>query len=107
MDYPLPDPQPQLQDRVFGPGDLVAGRLDKRFRSPLADRDVHQVTTGHLGNSSPRVLCGVLDGLTPAAFSPDGKTLAVTDGSNSHLLDAGGGHATVFLARGRTLDWRA
>jgi hypothetical protein len=105
-DYLLPDDKPQLQDRVLGPGDLVAGRVDRQFSSPLGGRTIHQVATGHVGESNTTVLCGLVDDLSPAAFSPDGKTLAVIDGANSDLLDAGGGHAGVFLVRGRVLDWR-
>jgi hypothetical protein len=106
-DYQLPDQRPGIQDRVLGPGDRVAGRLDRRFTSPLADRMVHQVVAGKIGQDSTRVLCGALDDLLPAAISPDGKTVALTDGTNSHALDMGGGHSTVFLLRGRVLDWRA
>jgi hypothetical protein len=105
-DYKLPDDRPQLQDRVLGPGDQVAGRLDHRFRSPLVDRTVHEVTTGHLGQGGTKAVCAVLDDLTPTAFSPDGRTLAVADGSSSYLLDPAGGHGVVFLLRGRVLDWR-
>jgi hypothetical protein len=106
-DYPLPDDRPRLPDRVLGPGDRVAGRLDRRFKSPITDRTVHQVVAGRLGQDGTSVLCGVLDDLAPAAYSPDGKSLALTDGTNSSVLDAGGGHSTVFLLRGRVLDWRA
>ena len=104
--YKLPDDRPQLQDRVLGPGDQVAGRLDHRFHSPLVDRTVHEVATGRLGQSGTTAVCAALDDLTPTAFSPDGRTLAVADSSSSYLLDPAGGHGVVFLLRGRVLDWR-
>ena len=106
MDYQLPDERPQLQDRVLGPGAVVAGRLDRQFKSPLVDRTVHEIVTGRLGQPATTTLCAVLDQLRPAAFSPDGNTLALEDGTTSYLLDPSGGHATVFLLHGRVLDWR-
>ena len=105
-DYQLPNDLPALQDRVLGPGDLVAGRLDRQFKSPLVDRTVHQIVTGRLGQPATSTLCAVLDQLAPAAFSPDGRSLALEDGTTSYLLDSSGGHAAVFLLRGRVLDWR-
>jgi hypothetical protein len=106
QDYQLPDDKPRLDGRVLAPGGGVAGRRDQRFRSPLADRTVHQVMTGHLGQSGTTTVCGVSDDQAPAALSPNGKILALSDDSSSYLLDPSGGHGAVFLLHGRVLDWR-
>jgi hypothetical protein len=105
-DYQLPAREPRLESRVIGPGERVAGRLDRDFSTPLVNRAVHQVVTGKLGQPATTVVCGTVDDLAPVAYSPDGRTLALADGTSSYLLDPSGGHAVVLLLKGRLLDWR-
>jgi hypothetical protein len=105
-DYKLPKYEPHLDDRIEGPDNVVAGRRDRELHTPLTTRLVHQVMTGRQGDSSLTAVCAARDDLAPAAFSPDGRTLALSGGGSSYLLDLSGGHAVVFLLYGRVLDWR-
>ena len=101
----LPSALPLVADRIDGPGGLVAGRTQRELKTPLTSRRLEQLVTGHDGSTSTTMVCSPKAGMAPAAFSPDGRQLAVVDGDRTVLVQLGGPGAVAALLGGRLLDW--